>query len=377
VPVVDEEGELVSKRFATPVAVTVLVATGLAAFVGSATARGLERPRNTNTPVIQGLPQEGQTLTATEGGWHCQPGPCTFGFQWQRCSAHGVDCGAISGATNKTYVPGPQDVGSRLQVGVTATNLDCNLTGTQCAPSSGSAVSNLTAIITIKPGVAPASTAPPTISGTPQQGETLTATLGAFSGEQPLRMGIEWVRCDRAGDGCATIRGANTQSYVVGSADVGNTLRVYATATNRGGSASGVSAPTPVIRPIGPTAERRAIPVAEVVAPYRLVIDRVQVAPRPVRARSPFTVRVHINETRGFWVSGALVSVMAVPPGQVARATERRTAGDGWATFVLRPTAALGRGSLYLYVQARRPGDTAVSEASAARLIKVPVRARR
>jgi hypothetical protein len=365
------------QRLAMPVAVASALAAVLIVFVGSATARGLERPRNTNTPIITGSPQEGQTLTATTGGWLCEPGPCTFAYQWLRCNAHGVDCGNIQAATNQTYVPGPPDVGSRLQVNVTATNVDCNLTGTQCGPSSGSAVSPLTTIITIKSGVAPASTAPPTISGTPQEGQALTATYGAFTGEQPLAMGLEWARCDRAGENCASIRGANTTRYVVSSADVGDTLRVWATASNRGGSASGVSAPTPVVRPIGPTAERRAISIADVVAPYRLVIDRVEVAPRVLRSRAPFSVRVHVSETRGFWVSGALVSVMAVPPAQVARSAERRTRGDGSATFVLRPTAAfplLAGTSLYLYVQTRKPGETALSNISASRLVKVQVR---
>jgi hypothetical protein len=359
-------------------AVTTALGALLVVFVGSATARGLERPRNTNSPTIAGLAQEGQTLSASTGSWHCEPGPCTYAYQWQRCSAHGTDCGNLPGATAQTYVPGPGDVGFRLLVSVTATNVDCDLTGAICAPSSGSAVSNTTGIITIKPGVAPASTAPPTISGTPQEGETLTATQGSFSGEQPLALGIEWVRCDRGGEGCASIRGANTTRYVAGSADVGNTLRVWVTASNRGGSASGTSAPTPVIRPVGPTAERRSVSVADVAAPNRLLIDRVEIAPRVLRSRAPFTVRVHVSETRGFWVSGALVSVMAVPPDQVARAPERRTAATGWASVVLRPTAALTLrrgGSLYLYVQTRKPGDTALSSVSAARLVRVALRA--
>lgn len=365
------------QRFGMLAAGTVGLAAMLVVFVGSATARGLERPRNTNTPVISGTPQEGSTLTASPGGWFCEPGPCTFAYQWQRCNATGVDCGPLPGATNQTYVPGPADVGFRVQVSVTATNIDCNLTGTQCAPSSGSAVSGLTGIIAIKPGVAPAATAPPVISGTPMEGEALTATQGAFSGEQPLRMGMEWVRCDRGGDGCASIRGANTNRYVVGSADVGTTLRVYVTATNRGGSASAVSAPTPVIRPVGPTPERRSVAATDVAAPHRLVIDRVQVTPAVIRSSGPFTVRVHVSDTRGFWVSGALVSVMAVPPDQVARARERSTAASGFASVVLRPTASLalqGGRSLYLYVQARKPGDGPLASATAGRLVRVAVR---
>jgi hypothetical protein len=365
------------QRLALLAAVSVGLMAALVVFAGSATARGEERPRNTNSPTIQGTPQEGSTLTATTGSWFCEPGPCTYAYQWQRCNASGVDCGPIPGATNQTYVPAPVDVGLRLQVGVTATNRDCDFTGTICAPSSGSAVSPLTPIITIKPGVAPAATGPPVISGTPMEGEALTATQGSFSGEQPLRMGIEWVRCDRAGESCSSIRGANTNRYVAGSADVGNTLRVYVTASNRGGSASAVSAPTPVIRPVGPTDERRSVSVADVAAPHRLAINRVQVAPRVLRSLRPFTVRVHVVDTRGFWINGALVSVMSVPPDQVARAGERRTAASGWASVVLSPRVALflraGR-TLYLYVQTRKPGESPLASTSASRLVRVPVR---
>ena len=112
---------------------------------------------------------------------------------------------------------------------------------------------------------------------TPEQGETLTATMGSFSGEQPLQMGIEWARCDRAGNACAAISGANTTRYVVTNVDVGNTLRVYVTARNRGGNAAATSAPTPVIRPLSPNASRRSIGIQDVELPYRLVIDRVTV----------------------------------------------------------------------------------------------------
>jgi hypothetical protein len=362
------------QRIATLAIITAALAAVLVVFVASATARGLARPKNLNSPTVSGVPQEGQTLTATEGSWECNPGPCTYTYQWQRCNAHGVDCGNIQGATAKTYVPGPPDVGMRLLVSVTATNFDCDDRGTVCAPSSGSAVSPLTEIIRINPAVIPAATGSPAISGTPQQGETLTATEGSFSGERPLRMGIEWVRCDRGGDGCASIRGANTPRYTVGSADVGNTLRVWVTATNRGGTASAVSAPTAIIRPIGPTAARRSLPVGDVEAPNRLVIDRVQVVPSVVRSRARFTLRVHVSESRGFWVSGALVSVMAVPPRQVARTNERRTATNGWTTFALRPTSAVtlrAGGELYLYVQTRKPGDNVLSATSAGRLVKV------
>src|SRR3954454_14538837 len=42
---------------------------------------------------------------------------------------------------------------------------------------------------------APASTAPPAITGTPAQGQTLTASTGSWSGTQPLTYTYQWRRC--------------------------------------------------------------------------------------------------------------------------------------------------------------------------------------
>jgi hypothetical protein len=91
----------------------------------------------------------------------------------------------------------------------------------------------------------PASTAPPTIAGTPQQGQTLTASPGTWdNGPTPA---YQWQRCDAAGAACADVAGATAQTYVVPSTDVGATLRVNVTATNRFGTATAQSAQTAVV----------------------------------------------------------------------------------------------------------------------------------
>jgi len=93
----------------------------------------------------------------------------------------------------------------------------------------------------------PANTAPPTIAGTAQQGDTLTASSGSWSGATPMSFTYDWRRCNSKGASCASISGAVGQTYVLTPADVGHTLRVDVTAKNGGGSASALSAPTQTV----------------------------------------------------------------------------------------------------------------------------------
>jgi hypothetical protein len=92
----------------------------------------------------------------------------------------------------------------------------------------------------------PKNTSPPTISGTPLVGQKLTGSTGSWTGK-PTRYAYQWQRCDSGGAGCTAISGATSSSYTVSSSDVGNTLKVTVTATNAGGSAAVVSAPTQVV----------------------------------------------------------------------------------------------------------------------------------
>lgn len=91
----------------------------------------------------------------------------------------------------------------------------------------------------------PAATAPPTIAGTPQQGQTLTASPGTW--ENGPTFGYQWQRCDAAGAACTDVPGATAQTYAVSSSDAGTTLRVNVTATNRFGTGTAQSAQTAVV----------------------------------------------------------------------------------------------------------------------------------
>lgn len=94
---------------------------------------------------------------------------------------------------------------------------------------------------------APQNVTPPTVTGTAQQGQTLTATGGTWTGTAPITTTGQWLRCDAAGQNAVDINGATNPTYQVAAADVGATLRYRETATNAAGSASASSSQTGVV----------------------------------------------------------------------------------------------------------------------------------
>ncbi len=138
-------------------------------------------PTNTAAPAISGTAQAGQTLTASTGTW-TGTAPIGFTYQWRNCA--GSTCGAISGATTSTYSPTASDVGDTIVVRVTGTN----------GGGSAFADSNPTAIVT-SAGTLPVNTVAPSISGTDQVGQTLSASTGTWSGTGPLNYAYQWQRC--------------------------------------------------------------------------------------------------------------------------------------------------------------------------------------
>jgi IPT/TIG domain len=100
---------------------------------------------------------------------------------------------------------------------------------------------------------APVNTALPTIAGTAEQGQTLTATPGSWS-NGPSSLSEQWARCNTAGYGCSPIPGATGASYEVTAADGASTLRVQEIAENAAGQgASAASAPSATVPAVIPT----------------------------------------------------------------------------------------------------------------------------
>jgi hypothetical protein len=225
---------------------------------------------------------------------------------------------------------------------------------------------------------APANTSPPTISDTtPQRGQELTANPGTWTGDQPIVFTYQWLRCNPGGSNCVSIPGATQQTYTAQAGDVGDTLRVRVTGTNASGSAPATSAATSrVTQAAPPPAPGSTIPVTAVTPPNRLVPAQVQFSPNPIRRTTPsIEVRVRVQDTGGFFVSGALVFVRSTP--LVTRGTEATTGNDGWATVTLRPRPNYGiirfQDNLQIFVRTRKAGDPLFAGVSGRRLVQVRI----
>src|SRR5438128_1630741 len=194
-----------------------------------------QAPTNTSPPTIAGTAQQGQTLTASPGSW--TGSPTVYSYEWKRCGAAGGSCVPIPLATGPTYLLTEADVGRTLRVAVVASN---------AAGSSAPASSAHTEVVTAEPQ-APTNTGPPTIAGTAQQGQKLTASPGRRTGS-PTVYSYERKRCGAAGGSCKTIERAPAPTYLLPEADVGRTLRVAVVASNSAGSSEpATSTPTPVV----------------------------------------------------------------------------------------------------------------------------------
>jgi hypothetical protein len=178
--------------------------------------------------VINGYLDElsiyGRGLSATEVANHYAAG-------------HYGACSPISGATAATYTATTGDDGSGLQVAVTASN----------SAGSATALSSSSAAVTSAVSSPPSNTSPPTISGLAQQGQTLTASTGTWSGTQPISYAYQWQRCDVNGGSCGNIASATNTTYTLTSGDLGSTIGATVTASNSSGQSTATSTQTPTV----------------------------------------------------------------------------------------------------------------------------------
>ena len=229
----------------------------------------------------------------------------------------------------------------------------------------------------------PVNQTPPTISGTPERGQTLTTNNGTWT-NNPTSFTYQWLRCDEDGGSCSNIGGATERTYLLRQPDVGNTLRVRVVARNAdGNSAPRTSVPTARIRepaaapaPQG-CAGNAPIQIASVSAPERLQIDGQSISPSPVgRSSSEITVRFHVS-CRGKAVQGALVYATAVPFSQFSIPAEATTGADGWAQLSMNQArffpAAARQQLLVIFARARKGGEDPLGGVSTRRLVSFPV----
>jgi hypothetical protein len=317
-------------------------------------------PVNTAAPAITGTPTVGETLTVNPGSWTGIL-PLSFTVQWQRCDLQGQNCADIPGATGETYTLTDADEGHRVVAVVTATDAEDKKTLAATDP---------TGIV----GTGPVNTTLPAISGTSRVGQTLNATNGTWEGQNTLTFTRQWQRCNAQGQVCTNIPGATGQSYMVQSLDLGSRIVVVVTARNPAGeTTSAASNPTAAVTgvPAGQT-----VPVGDVSLPNRMVISQVQFLPGVLRSRAPFTARFRVTDTEGHLVSGADVTLIAIPYGRVLPPGVVRTDSQGWATFTLQPTAKfpLRKGFLITFLaRATKPGGDLLAGVSTRRAASVRI----
>jgi hypothetical protein len=195
-------------------------------------------PKDVLAPSVLGLPIAGGTLTATSGLWSGSE-PISYAYQWQECSGSGEKCENVTGATGSSYEIAAGEVGDAIRVIVSASN----------AGGSESAASAATAAVS---GVAPKNTTSPAISGEAKAGQLLTASSGTWSGTEPILYSYQWELCNASGEKCENIVGAALPTLLLGSEDIGHTVRVAVTASNIAGSATATSTASAPVKAIPP-----------------------------------------------------------------------------------------------------------------------------
>ena len=184
----------------------------------AATSAVIDAVPSLTIPVISGTAQEGQTLTATAAVSN-EPTETTISYQWQ--ANHGAGFVAITGATGLSYLVQEADEGAQLQL--VATSTDADGSGTTATSAATSAVIDAVPSLTI-----------PVISGTAQEGQTLTATAAVSNEPTETTISYQWQA--NHGAGFVAITGATGLSYVVTAADVGAQIELVATSTDADGS---------------------------------------------------------------------------------------------------------------------------------------------
>jgi hypothetical protein len=235
----------------------------------------------------------------------------------------------------------------------------------------------------------PVNTSPPTISGTPQEGEKLTADNGKWK-NNPSDFNYWWMRCGKTGGSCSNISDAHSLKYTLTSVDVGNTLRFKVTAKNGDGSTTATSVPTAVVvaatkpapPPVAPAtgcpSGTGAIQIADLSSPARLLIDQQQTSPSVVTGgTNQLVVRYHVTACKGRSVQGALVYATAVPFNQLTIPPEQQTNSSGWAELDFRMMAGFpvsGKQQLIaIFARARKSGEDILGGISSRRLFSVQV----
>ena len=188
--------------------------------------QGASNTPATGEPTIGGTAEVGETLTADTTGIADDDGltKATYGYQW--VANDGTTDTDISGATDNTYTLVADDEGKTIKVRVTVTD---------DAENETTLTSAATEAVAARPN-SPA-TGLPTIGGTAEVGETLTANttgIGDADGLENATFSYQWVGNDGSSD--TDIAGATDNTYTLVDDDEGSTIKVRVIVTDDAGN---------------------------------------------------------------------------------------------------------------------------------------------
>jgi hypothetical protein len=212
-------------------------------------------PTNDVPPSISGEAVAGATLEAEPGEWHGGGGPLSYGYQWRLCDEEGKACKDISGANERTYEVREGNVGSTVEVKVTASN----------GPLSEVSESEPSEII--QPAEAPTVEEAPLVYGETLETKTLEAEPGVWLGSEPRHYTYQWQGCEPEDPAsCLDVEDATESTLRLDRSVVGQSMRVVVTATNAAGSASAASELTESVE-AAPTPTPTKMPSIDVLGP--------------------------------------------------------------------------------------------------------------
>ena len=174
----------------------------------------------TGLPTITGAAQVGETLTADITGIADADGlgNAAFAYQWL------ADADEINGATASTYTLANDDAGKAITVRVSFTD---------DAGSDEQLTSAATGEVAAAPPPNTPATGAPTITGTAQVRETITADTTGIADDDGLdnaAFAYQWLADD------AEINGANASTYILVATDVGKAVKVRVSFTDDAGN---------------------------------------------------------------------------------------------------------------------------------------------
>ena len=182
----------------------------------TATVAGRPNAPATGAPTISGTAQVGETLTADTSGITDADGLTNVSYSYQWIANDGTTDTDIENATAATYTLVTADEGTTIKVRVGFTDDANNEETLTSAPTEA---------VEAKPN-SPA-TGAPTISGTAQLGETLTADVSGITdadGLTDVSYIYQWIANDGTTD--TDISGQTGSTYTLVSADGGKTIKV-------------------------------------------------------------------------------------------------------------------------------------------------------